>query len=431
MEETTIPHTERLVINLSRPDDAIVLDYLMPFEEGLWEDKAREVLKVGVVAAKAASPALDARIVEDKFKEAHGNLDKLMNNFKNEFNSKLKDYFDKENGHVSRNFEDTFGRDGQLHKRLERALGPASEFAKKLDPTNKESVIASVESTVEGLLAERLNELKEEFSLDKEGSALSRLHKKFEEQLEKNKEEQVKATTDVREVLAGFKGKKEEAEVGTRKGRVFQENIYSAVQELCQKHGDVPDYCADSPGITPRCKTGDIVSEISGSDGDKVVLEAKNESGYTLKKALEELKKAKENRGAKTGVFVFAKGCEPPEVGSFQVYGDDIVCTFDEEEQDIEGSMLRAAYTVARTTVIQPNRLEGSEVDLNNVSQYLCSLLQEIEKFDGVKTKLDSAKRAIEHVDGAIGNLKTEIKKYLDLIDAELKKGRSSVSSPT
>lgn len=48
MEEATIPHTERLVINLSRPDDAIVLDYLMPFEENLWGEKAREVLKVGV-----------------------------------------------------------------------------------------------------------------------------------------------------------------------------------------------------------------------------------------------------------------------------------------------------------------------------------------------------------------------------------------------
>ncbi len=401
MQETTIS-TKRLVINLSRPNDSTILDYLISFDEELWEDKARDALKVGVVAIKNASPVLDAEIVEEKFKEAQTEIDNL-----------LKHYFDKEKGHVQSTFTDIFGPNGQLHQRLERAIGPGSDFAKKIDPAHKESVIASIENAVKELLVEKLNGLTEEFSLDKEGSALSRLRKSLDDPID-----------EIKRILARLEGKKEEAEVGTQKGRNFQEIVRKAIAEFCERYHDVSDYCADKPGIKSR-KTGDVVCEINNSDGNKVVIEAKKEKGYTLRKALEELKEAKENRGAEVGVFVFASGYEPDDVGSFGIYGQDIVCTFDEEERDIESSTLRAAYTVARTSVIGTKKVTKVGVDLDAVTRNIKSLLQEVEKFDDIKDKLDKAKRSIEGVDEAIKSLKTEIKKYLDIIDFELKKGSS------
>lgn len=394
MVETTT-RTEQLVINLSRPADDIILNYLIPFDKPLWEDKAREALRVGVVAIKATSPVLDARIVEEKFKD-----------FQDEIKGYLKEYFDKDKGHVSSIFAEFFNPDGRLHQRLEKVIGPGSEFAKKLDPANKESVIASIESIVEELLAEKIDELKGEFSLDKPDSAFSRFHKSLDE---------------LKESIASKKAKEEEAELGTQKGRDFQESVYQVIERLGKRYGDVPHYCADEAGLIPKCKTGDIVSEIIDSHGYKIVLEAKV-SRYTLKKALEELKEAKENRGAQAGIFVFAKGYEPDEVGSFGIYNQDVVCTFDEEE-DVESSMLRAAYVVARHNVIKAKLKIEVGADLNAVAGHIHSLLQEIEKFDGVKAGLDTARRAIESVDKATESLRTEIKKYLDLIDYELKKG--------
>lgn len=396
MVETTAG-PEQLVLNLSRPTDDIVLNYLIPFDRLLWEDKAREALRVGVVAIKATSPVLDARIVEEKFKD-----------FQSEIKGYLKEYFDKDKGHVSSIFNEFFNPDGRLHQRLEKVIGPGSEFAKKLDPANKESVIASIESIVKELLATKIDELKGEFSLDKPDSAFSRFHKSLDA---------------LKESIAGEKAKEEEAELGTQKGRDFQESVCQVIERLGKRYGDVPHYCADEAGLIPKCKTGDIMSEIIDSDGNKVVLEAKK-SGYTLKKALEELKEAKENRGAQAGIFVFAKGYEPNAVGSFVVYNQDIICTFDEEEKNIECSMLRAAYTVARHNVIKSKRLITEVgVDLNTIAGHVNSLLEEIKKFDSVKTGLDGAKRAIESVDKATESLRTEIKKYLDLIDFELKKG--------
>ena len=172
MEEITASQTETLIIKLSRAEDTIILDYLMPFEKTVWEDKARDALKVGVVAIKTASPVLDAKIVEEKFKDAKREMDNLLKDFKNELNGNLKEYFHNEKGHVKTIFTDIFGPSGQLHQRLERQLGPESNFTKKLDPDNKESVIASVEKTVEELLVEKLKGLTDEFSLDKEGSTI-------------------------------------------------------------------------------------------------------------------------------------------------------------------------------------------------------------------------------------------------------------------
>lgn len=415
MEETEISQPEKLVINLSRPADTLILDYLIPFERSSWEDKAREALQIGVVALKAASPVLDAKIIEEKFRDVQREIDGRLKDFETELSGILKGYFDKETGHVNRVFTDVFGPTGQLHMRLDKVIGPGSEFAKKLDPSNRESVIASIEKTVEELLAEELNGLKKDFSLDEEDSALARLSKIIQQGISEIKQAVLKEET-----------KKEEAELGTRKGRDFQESVYLVMQDLCQRYGDVPDYCADKPGLISRCKTGDILTEINHSDENKVVVEAKKMSGYTLKKALEELKEAKENRGAQVGVFVFAKGYEPPEVGSFQVHGQDVVCTFDEEEKDIDSSMLRAAYTVARASVIQSEKITEVGADLNIIAGHIKSLLQEIEKFGSVKAGIDGAKRAIEGVDKAIESLRTEIKKYLDLIDFELKKGPAS-----
>lgn len=411
MQESAISTTETLTINLSRPNDSVVLDYLLPFDRTLWEEKSRDALRVGVVAIKNVSPVLDAKIVEEKFKDAQAEIKGLLDNFKDEFNGNLKDYFDKEKGHVSKSLAEIFKPEGQLHQRLEKVLGAGSEFAKKLDPAHKESVIASIEKTVQELLVENIKSLTEEFSLDKEGSAISRLHKFLEEKI-----------AEIKQAVVKQEAKMEEAELGTRKGRDFQESVYLVIQDLCKRYSDVPDYCADKPGLMQRCKTGDISSEIAHSDGNKVVVEAKKMSGYTLRKALEELKEAKENRGAQVGVFVFAKGYEPEEVGNFQIHKHDIVCTYDEEGQGIESSMLRAAYTVARANVL---KLQGAPVegtDSGAIAKHVNSLLQEIEKFNGIKSGLDSAQRNIESVRKAIEDLRTEIKKYLDLVDLELKK---------
>ncbi len=47
------------------------------------------------------------------------------------------------------------------------------------------------------------------------------------------------------------------------------------------------------------------------------------------KKAIRELQNAKKNREAVSGIFVFAKGCEPPEFGNFNRIDNDYYCTVD------------------------------------------------------------------------------------------------------
>ena len=61
-------------------------------------------------------------------------------------------------------------------------------------------------------------------------------------------------------------------------------------------------------GAISRCKKGDAVVTLgpeSSAPDVRIVYEAKGDKSYTLKKALDELTVARENREATVGVFVF------------------------------------------------------------------------------------------------------------------------------
>ena len=124
----------------------------------------------------------------------------------------------------------------------------------------------------------------------------------------------------------------EEAEKGTQKGRDFETVLYEKVAELGQQLQDSTDNVTGTIGIIPRSKVGDYVitlGDTSGAPGRRIVIEAKKEQNYRLRDVIEELKQAKENRQSDCGIFVFAKGYEPVEMGDFKIDGNDFLCTVD------------------------------------------------------------------------------------------------------
>src|SRR5262249_49576888 len=101
--------------------DPTVIDYLARFKEEDRPERALDALKVGAIALRWASPALDAE---------------------------------------------------EVARQVERQIGPGSDLAKALDPSNKNGVVARIEDRVQGVVEETLKPVLGEFSLDREGSAL-------------------------------------------------------------------------------------------------------------------------------------------------------------------------------------------------------------------------------------------------------------------
>jgi len=170
--------------------DSTVIKYLLEFEVARREEKALEALKVGVIAIQSASPSLDTKIVDEKFQEVEGRINKCLDGFQDGVKSRLEEHFKPGTGYVDQSLDNLFGNKGTLTLLLneyfgtdggkvsgliQNHIGPSSQFAKSLDPGNKESVISRIEETVRKILEEKSGEIVKQFSLDTDESALSRL----------------------------------------------------------------------------------------------------------------------------------------------------------------------------------------------------------------------------------------------------------------
>ena len=90
----------------------------------------------------------------------------------------------------------------------------------------------------------------------------------------------------------------------------FEDAVCEFLVREAQHAGDVAIPTGNTTGLIKNCKVGDCVVELgpdSAAPGAKIVIEAKEEAGYTLAAAREEIETARKNRGADWGLFVFSQ----------------------------------------------------------------------------------------------------------------------------
>jgi hypothetical protein len=98
--------------------DPIVIKYLTPFDKFPRQDKALEALLIGVIAIQSASPTLDTKVVEDKFRQVEQSIDNCLADFKNDTKTKLEEYFKAGSGTVPQSLEKFFWRTRTAHPTL-------------------------------------------------------------------------------------------------------------------------------------------------------------------------------------------------------------------------------------------------------------------------------------------------------------------------
>jgi hypothetical protein len=388
--------------------DPIIVDYLSKFDDSTRPAKALEALRVGIIAIQSASPALDTRVVEEKFREVEGRLQSHVQGFRDELQRSLDDLFKSGSGSVHRSIDQMFGDQGKLTALmnnyfgadggkvaalLQNQIGPASPFAKVLDPANREGVILRLQEAVKKEVEGQIQKVVEQFSLDSDQSGLSRMRLVLQQRLDAMKDENAKFFAEMKEAMGVEAGRRQEAEKGTEKGREFEVALYDHVARIGRELGDTTQNVRSIVGAVPRAKVGDYVitlGETSAAPGKNIVIEAKKDASYRMKDAGEEMVTAKENREAEVGIFAFAKGYEPPEVGDFLRIGTDFFVTVDEEDLSAGRPLvfLEAAYKIARASIVASSRMDESDgIDLDNVRREIESLIRELERFAEMSTK--------------------------------------------
>ena len=148
----------------------------------------------------------------------------------------------------------------------------------------------------------------------------------------------------------------------------------------------------------------------------KIVIEVKKEQGYKLKDALEELKEARENRDSVAGIFAFAKGYGPAEVGDFHRIGNDFFVTVDEDalEKNQPLVFLESAYKIARTLVVTGVRKEAEkELDIERIRGELDMVTEQLKKFSEMATKVKTIRTNADFIETTLNDVKTTVEQRI------------------
>jgi hypothetical protein len=238
------------------------------------------------------------------------------------------------------------------------------------------------------------------------------------------------------EIAAGFKGLEErlvaieaaaaargtERARSTAKGGDFEDLLEGMLAELARGAGDLLDRTATEAGTLLKSKKGDFVLTVDarvarGSDL-RVVIEAKDRP-MSMRAIREELREARENRGAAVAVVVFTPAHAPSGVAPFALVGDDVYCVVDPDAP--EPANLEAAIRLARLLALASLVEHEVEVDAAAIGAALSAIREQLDVVRGLKAQLTSISNATKAVWSGLDQMRSNILARVTEAEAEIR----------
>lgn len=446
---------------------------------------ALAALRVGVMALRAASGQIDSTAIREAGNALVGEMRELLSARATEMTerlaSTLTQYLDPASGALPQRLDALVRRDGELEqllrahvggddsllaRSLAAHLGQGSAIFQMLSPTDANGLRAQLAKTLEDALAQQRAHILREFSLDHEGSALSRMAAEFSldaegsamnrlskmlaatsekigkdltlddeasalsrlkrellgtiEQLGKSN---VEFQTQVREAMARMDTRRQEEARTPRHGVTFEERLGALVAEEAQRLGDIYEATGETTGSIRACKKGDHVTELgadSAAAHARIVWEAKEKQAYPLRAALEEIEEARRNRQAQVGVFVFSRKAAPEGIETLQRHGSDIVVVWDAEEPASD-LVVRAAYSLARALAVRERKADHqAEAALAELEKAARGVERQIGYLDDVRRWAETIKGHGEKIVERSARMAEDLRRDVDRLDAQI-----------
>jgi hypothetical protein len=346
---------------------------------------------------------------------------------------------DQKDGALSRFLLELTTRQGELsehlHEKVDRAI---KEFSLDDDNSALNRLLKNVNEAQTTIKAEfSLNEdksalsklkqileatqlsIKGHLSLDDDTSALSRIRREMMGVLKEHQEVSQKFQEEVRTTMESMKVRREESLRGTVHGLEFEEQVSNFLMQENQKFNDMFYRTGNENGLIARCKTGDCVTELgpeSIAPGSKIVVEAKQMGGYTLKKAQLELEEARNNRGAQIGLFVFSQKSAPVGLDVLIRLGDDVFVIWDSENPQTD-AYFKAAYTLARALCVkQALKQSHQAVDFMEIDQAILEIEKKSSQLDEIETWATTIKNNTEKILTKIASTRKSLDKQVETL---------------
>jgi len=238
------------------------------------------------------------------------------------------------------------------------------------------------------------------------------------------------------EIAAGFKGLEErlvaiEAAAAARgaerarsaaKGADFEDLLASMLGDIARGAGDLLDRTGLEAGAVLKSKKGDFVLTVDARAARghdlRVVIEAKDRP-MSMRAIRDELREARENRGATVALAVFTPAHAPTGVAPFALLGEDVYCVIDPESP--EPANLEAAVRLARLLALASLAEREVEVDAVAIGSALTAIREQLEVVRQLKSQLTSISNATKAVWSGLDTMRSNILARVTEAESEIR----------
>lgn len=364
--------------------DRDLASFLQEQEESVRPDLVRRGLKIGLLALRDYVTVAKADYVEKEFET-----------WWHRFQQTLNGTFDGDNGTLAQQMKRYFGEEGQVAKTM----------ARHFDPENVGSFPRQFREIIERNISGDGSPLRRLLDPEDKGSPLNKLQESLRKELQ-----------ELREFISREEGKDEEAELGTQKGRIYEQFVFDVIDGIGARFGDTVEFVGNMTGVNGS-KHGDVLVTLNSRQTNgkvvKVVFEAKDRK-ESLPALTKELDSALENREATRAIAVFHDEDAIPVkklYGAYRQYKDHYFCIMNEEDGLLA---LEIAYQQARIDALSQEMEFVGEVDTARARRLLDEAIGKLDSLNTMKSRLNRVSKEAMAVRGDLGGFQEDLRDLLD-----------------
>ena len=154
--------------------------------------------------------------------------------------------------------------------------------------------------------------------------------------------------------------------------------------------------------------------------GARVVVEVKEEAGYTLARARAEIEEARQNRDAQIGLFIFSRRTAPAELDEVVRFGNDVFVIWDAEDSSTS-LHLKVGLTLARALCIRTEQLSQSQdEDFEAITKAILEIEKQSQMLGEVSTSAETIKSGAEKVLDRVRKTRNSLERQVEILQTRI-----------
>ena len=396
--------------------DRVVVDRLVLHDPALAaylgerpaEDRAALVeraLRIGLIALQDAGISVNVDVVKAEFERVLRQTEQVNERAAAALEQTLRANFADGDGRLPRTLEKFLGDRGALRSMVDELF----------DETRRDSAIGRI-----GRMLERY--------FDGDASKLAVLldPTRLNSPMHQFREEMAAGFRSLEERLVAIESaaaaRGAERARSAAKGADFEDLLSGLLGDLARGAGDLLDRTGTETGALLKSKKGDFVLSVDprvarGADL-RIVVEAKDRP-MSMRAIRDELREARENRGASVALAVFTPAHAPSGIAPFALIGDDVYCVVDPQAPD--PATLEAAVRLARLLALASLAEREVEVDAAAIGAALGAIREQLDTVRSLKAQLTSISTATKAVWAGLDVMRSNILARVAEAEAEIR----------